>query len=575
MTKPIKTVLFSLLSCIFIVACKQDAPPPSRDNINILLPADPERINPVYDSRSIGREVYQYIYVPVGDFHPTTLELFPILLKSLPIQQTDGQGKSYFDIELIADAKWHDGQSISAADYAFTIKSVLLKLTSPRSWKSTLANIQDIKLDQNNPNMIRVYANAEYMLAKEMVSTIFLLPKHRYKNNTVLDNISLDEIKQIEDASTIEGLSEFVEDFNDARHYTTDILGNGPYKLDSWETDQSLTISKLENFWGDNYKNNPFLESNVSKMNFKIIADEMTAITALKDGALDVVKGLPAVNFENLKKEFPSANYLNSPSTRYYYIAINNQNPLLSDAKTRKALAKLVDVNGMIENIEYGYGTALTGPIHPNKEAYNENLSDKIYNIDEAKSLLEDSGWTDSNNNDIVDRLINGKVEDLELELLITGGELGQKVALLFQEEAAKAGVKINIVTKDIRRMRTENIYTYDYDMAALAEGQDIVPLDPYRRWHSDNIKEKGSNLSAFNSDKADELIEKIRNENDTKKREKLFEDFHKVIYDEQPVIFLFSPTQKLIVSSDFEASVTAKRPGYLANTFKIKPAQN
>ena len=574
MSKLIKTLALSLLACFLLLGCKQDEVLPSRDSINIFLPIDPERLNPVYDSRSTAREVYQYLYVPVGDFHPETLELFPILIKSIPNVEKDSEEKSFFDIEIIDDAKWADGTKITGADYAFTVKSVSLPLTSPKGWKSILTYIQDIIVDENNPNKVRVYVDGNYMLAKELVSTVYLLPKHQYKNNTILDNLSLDEIRKTDDANAIEGLNEFVEDFNDPKHYTREVLGNGPYKLENWETDQSLSISKIENYWGEKYANNPFLQSNVSSMNFKIISDEMTAITALKDGALDVLKGLPAVNFENLKKEFPQASYLNSPSSRYYYISINNLNPLLEDANTRKALAKLVDVNGLIKNIEYGYGTVLTGPIHPDKEAYNENLSNEIYNVEEAKTLLKNAGWEDSNNNSIVDKVIKGNREELELDILITGGELGRKLALLLQEEANKAGVKINIVTKDIRRMRTENIYNYKYDLAALAEVQDIVPLDPYRRWHSDNINEKGDNLSGFSSPEADSIISLIRTEKNEDKREKLFEEFHALIYEEQPVIFLFSPTQKLIVSSDFEATVTAKRPGYLANTFKIKPAK-
>jgi len=561
--------------CALFISCKQEVEVPSTDTINILLPKDPERLNPVYDSRSIGREVYQYIYVPAADFHPTTLKLTPILLKNLPRAKKDDQGKFYYDIDLIEDASWHDGKAITAVDYIFTIKSVLLPLSSPRSWKSTLVNINDIKADSDDPYKVKVYVNEDYMLKLEMVSTLYLLPKHAYANAQALDEMTIDEIKNItEETELPTELTSFLEDFNDSKHTTSNILGNGPYKLDHWENDQFLKLSKVENYFGEKYNANPFLNANIPNINFKIIVDEMTAITALKDGALDVVNGLSAANFEQLKKEVPDASFLNAPSTRYYYLAINNQDDLLKDRQLRKALAKLVDVKGMIESIEFGYGTVLTGPLHPSQPYYNENLSDNIFNPNEARQILEASGWTDSNNNDIVDKVVNGKREELSLDLLITGSELGQKVALVMQSEAKKVGVEINIVKKDIRRMRSENLYSYNYDLAALAEGQDISPIDPYRRWHSDNTKERGSNISGHQSAKSDSLISLIRTESDEKKREKLYEEFHQEIYENQPVIFLFSPTQKLFVGSNFEATSTAKRPGYLANTFKIKPAK-
>lgn len=574
MSKSIKITVLGILSCLLIFGCKQDVQSPSRDSMNIYLPKDPLSLNPAYRMTSLGREVHQYIHLPLGDFHPETLTIYPILLENLPRAKKDESGVTYYDVELKKDATWADGQKMTADDYAFTIKSLSLPQAKPKAMRSTLANINKLVLNENNPQNLRVYINDDYMLAKEVVSTMYLLPKHVYKNNTVLDELSMEQIKNLDDVSSITGFDEFINDFNDIKHYTTNIIGSGPYKLDSWETNQSLSISKVENYWGEKYKDNPFLQSNVERMNFKIIADEMTAITALKDGALDVVKGLPAINFNTLKEEMPEASFLNSPSSRYYYIAINNKNPLLKDASTRKAIAKLVDVEGMLENIEFGYGKILTGPINPDLEAYNEKLSTEIYNVDEAKSLLKMNGWADSNNNKIVDKIINGKREELELDILINGGPLGQKVAILLQEEANKAGIKINIVTKDMRRMRGENIANYNYDLAAMAEGQDIMPLDPYRRWHSDNIEEGGSNYAGFQTAKSDSLITLIRNEKDEDERVKLFESFHTEIYEQQPVIFLFSPAEKIILSEDFTGKATAKRPGYLANTFKIKPAQ-
>ena len=572
--KKMSKYLLLITICSMILSCKTEIDLPATDSINIFLAKDPERLNPAYNARSNAREVFQYIYTSASDFHPKSLKLTPILLKNLPRAKRDDENKFYYEVEIKQDARWHDGKAITAEDYIFTVKSVLIPMTSP-SIKSILANINDIQADTEDPLKLKVYVNEDYMLKFEMVATMNLLPKHAYANSHTLDKMNLEEIKKLSSDDQLPAeLSSFIEDFNDPKHYTTDLLGNGPYKLVAWENDQFVKLTKVENYWGENYPDNPFLQANIPNMNFKIIADEMTAITALKDGALDVVNGLTAVNFEKLKTEIPTGSFLNAPSTRYFYLAINNQDPILKDKQVRKALAKLVDVKGMIENIEFGYGTPLTGPLHPDQPYYDEKLSDNIFNITEAQALLKSNDWVDSNSNDILDKVIDGKREELSLDILIAGGELGQKVALVLQSEAKKAGVNINIVTKDIRRMRDENLYVYNYDLAALGESQDVSLIDPYTRWHSDNIKEKGSNISGYASEKTDSLIILIRNEDDDAIREDLYEEFHRLIYEDQPVIFLFSPKQKLIVGPNFEATTTAKRPGYLANTFKIKPAK-
>lgn len=559
---------------LLIISCKTEDKGPFRDSINILLPQDPERLNPVYDARSIGREVFQYICVPVADFHPETLELYPILIKSIPALEKVDEG-AFYEIEFLEDAKWQDGESIDAEDYLFTLKSVLLPDSAPKAWKPLLKKIKSAVIDPNNSKKVKVFVDENYMLGLEVITTVYVLPEHNYKNTDVLKKYTLQEIQQLKlDETNDEGIQLFLDDFNDSKHYTDGILGNGPYQLRQWESDQYVLLDKVEDYWGADHPTNPFLQANIPSMQFKIMEDEMTALTAFKDKGIDVINGLSALNFETLKNEMPNAGYLTAPSSRFYYIAINNQNPILKDRDVRQALSNLIDLKGMLENIEYGYGEALSGPIHPKQPYYDKSLNPYHFDLEEAKELLEKDGWSDTNGDETIDKIIEGKKEELELDLLIAGGELGEKIALLFQSEAKKVGIQINIVTKDIRRMRSENLYSYDYDLAALAEGQDISPIDPYRRWHSDNVHERGSNICAYKSEKADELIEKIRETKDIKQRESLYKEFHQLLYVDQPVIFLFSPSQKILVSEDFDASATPKRPGYMANTFKVNSAK-
>jgi len=165
----------------------------------------------------------------------------------------------------------------------------------------------------------------------------------------------------------------------------------------------------------------------------------------------------------------------------------------------------------------------------------------------------------------------DGVREELVLDLLITGSELGKKIALLLQDETKKVGIGINIIPKDIRRMRKENLYNYNYDIAALAESMDLAPIDPYRRWHSDNIDSKGNNVAGYSSSTSDSLINIIRETKDIAERERVTEEFHELIYNDQPVIFLFAPTNKVAINKDFIGTATSKRPGYLANTFEVK----
>ena len=560
---PLKFLSFLLL--FIIISCSSEQKKAKTDTIKILLPMDPERLNPVYDPRSIGREVFQYLHLPLADYHPEKLKLYPILIEEIPTLKVDEKG-SFYKLNFKKEATWNDGTPITTKDYEFTIKSVLHPETVIKSWKPYIRKINDLEIIDDHS--CKVYVDDTYMLSLEITCTPYLLPFHSYPKGMDIMKLSLQEIKELTDESNPE-LAEFINEFNDPKNYKGS-LGNGPYTLKDWVTDQKVSLEKTPEFWGAESKDNPFLAANIDKMEFVILADELAAVTAFKDGQLDVIKGLSAANFKQLNEGYPEAEYLTSPSTRLYYLALNNKDKLLKDPSIRKALAALTNVESMIDNIEFGYGVALTGPIHPDQGAYNERLSSQIYNPEKAREILKSAGWKDTNSDGTIDKMVDGVQEELVLDILITGSDLGKKIALLLQDETKKLGIGINIVPKDIRRMRKENLYNYNFDIAALAATVDLAPIDPYRRWHSDNIDAKGNNVSGYNSSAADSLINLIRETRNIEERERISEEFHEIVYNDQPVIFLYAPTYKVAINKNFKGTVTSKRPGYLANTFKV-----
>ena len=94
---------------------------------------------------------------------------------------------------------------------------------------------------------------------------------------------------------------------------------------------------------------------------------------------------------------------------------------------------------------------------------------------------------------------------------------------------------------------------------------------DPYSKWHSENDDPSLANDVSYNSAKADELIEKIRSTRDDESRNKLYSELQEVMYADNPVIFLYNPTEKMVLSNRWEGVSTMKRPGYMGNMFKAK----
>lgn len=560
---------------LLLFACAQEDNSAETFDVTIHLNRDPGQINPFYATTSLGREVYQYIFTPLADFHPDDLELSPILVESLP-QAIDtalsGEALVYYDINLKDDAQWSDGKPLRARDYFFTVQMIKHPLSEISAWKPYFESMKKLELSDVDSTRLRVYFDADYMLSREVALTTFVMPSHIYDPEAVLTQEGrnlISETYETQDGAEIK----VVENTNASVNAKTDVVQMGPYALTDFQTDEYIILTARENYWGANYIDNVFLQQKPERIIFRIVPDELTAINMARDGGLDFIKFRSSNRFLELKEDSVFStdwSFYTPQIMQYYYLAMNNKTGPLSDKLVRKAMSHLADVDDYIENIDRGLGTRTIGHFNPSKSYYNNELEPIPYDPEKAKSLLEQAGWKDDDGDGIREKMIGSSLSKLELDFYITGSELSQKIALLFQEAAKSAGVEINMVAKSMSLIRRENLSNFNFDFAALAKGTDAAPDDPYSMWHSDNAIPGTANNSGYASPEADRYIEQIRNTRLSSDRKEAYLKFQEIIHEDQPVIFLYSPLQKMMINSSLEAKTTAKRPGYLANSFDL-----
>lgn len=545
------------------------------EEINIRLNRDPQYVNPFFSPSSFGREVYQYIYLSLADYHPESLKLFPILITEVPegtITDYKNEKVIAYQINIRPEAEWSDGTPVTAKDYLYTVNAINHTQSKITAWKPYFQFLKGIELDASNPKSLTVYFDKDYMLSKEIALTIQLMPAHIFDPSGAIQSKELDTIRaktyESEDSTEIKALALL----NDSPSKKVGVVQTGPYTLSSEESNQYFILDKKPKYWGNKISNNPFLKSQIKKIIFRIIPDEVAALTMAKDEKLDLINVKSGSKFLELKEDslFSKNWTFHIPQLYvYYYMAMNNKSEILSDKKVRRAMAHLADIDDYIETGESGFATRTSGPFHPLKPYYNDKLELLPFDVEKAKLLLDESGYTDTDGDGIREKMISGKRVKLELDILmITGSSISKNMSLLYQEIAKQAGVKINIAAKRMSLMRTENLYDYNYDLALLRVGMDEANNDPYRRWHSDNIKPGGSNVLGYSNEKVDKKIELLRVTKDDDERESLYKEIHALIYEDSPCIFLYCPLNKILINNKFKAVTTTKRPGYLANTF-------
>ena len=574
-----------IIICLTITfsSCKSDNPSSTTETVqdgtlHIRKKRDAQKLHPFIYPSPAARDVYQYIFTQLADFDPETLELIPVMIKEVPekVKITEGPnaGKIKFTLEYLPEAKWDDGKDITAMDYLFSVKTAKNLKIKAGGYRSHLQYIHDVIIDPKNPKKFDVIFSKDYLLAKETVCTIETYPEHIYDPNGVTSSLSFEDVANEEKLNALiakdSTLMKWADEMNGIKYGREIVNGCGPYKLTEWVSDEYIILDRKENYWGAEL-DNMYLKAGPKRIIFDILPDETSAITQLKEGNLDLVPEVSGATFTNLQKEENDYQYLTPQLMKYYMIAMNGNRPELSDKNVRKALGHLLDVEGVIQSIDFGNGTRTVGPIHPGKNYYNDDLKPLEYNPDLAKKMLADAGWVDTNSDGTIDKKIGGNSTELVLDMYVSEGKLGQQIALLMQEATETAGIKMNIIQKPYKQIEAEHLKKKNFDMTPMMVRQDLVLDDPYTRWHSDHTKMGGRNIYGFENEEMDKITKEIQISTDPEVRNKLYDRVQEILYEEQPVIFLYAPSERMVGSSKWNMTSTVRRPGYLANTFTLK----
>ncbi len=577
---------FFLMVLALLTICSCTSEPTTNykydDNtIRVRLAAEPDRLNPVITRSAYSRYINEQIFMPLMDYNPVSLEFEPVLLKANPTQTpiTEGPyaGGTKFDFELKEEAVWDDGTPVTAADVEFTLKLIFTPGLPSAAFRPYYEFCKKLEIDPANPKRFSVYTSEVYILNLAAIGTAFIYQKSNYDPEGHLDGYSLEKLNTPtvdKDYGEDGKIKAFAESFMSSKYSgeKAGIKGCGPYQFENWETGQYVLLTKKKDWWGSKFGNSPMFAAEPDTILFKIIPDQTAAMNAIKDQEVDVATAIDSKDFMGMKDSkvvTDNFNLFTPERNALFLIYLNNKSPKLSDPRVRKALAHLFDVNDFIENLYEGFGTQATGPIMKEK-SYYKKVTPISYDLEKAKSLLTEAGWSDSNNNGTLDKSIEGEQVELEFEILVSPAKASQNMAIFFQNALKKANINVTINTKEFREA-VGRVRRKDYEIYPGAMGLDLGLDDLKQQWHSSSDQVAGSNYTGFHNAMMDALIDSIRVTMDESKRKEMYHLFQDELHSAQPAIFLFSPQDRIVIHKRFEGKTSLKRPGVHIATFRQK----
>jgi peptide/nickel transport system substrate-binding protein len=492
----------------------------------------------------------------------------------IKILETGGMAISY---EIREEAVWDNGTPISAYDYAFTLKVIKNPKSDAASLRPWVEFVEDVVIDDHNPKKFTVICSKTYLLAEHVTGALPVFPAYFYDPQGLMSDFTLPELNSKTNIDRLKAdprIRDFAEVFNEKYNHEPDmIVGGGPYQITEVATHQHIKLTRKKEWWGDKVDVD-YIAAYPEKIHFKIIDDDNNAILSLKEQELDVMSHIPEDHFLELEgntRATDNFHFYSPNSFDYKYIGINTKDPKLSDVRVRKAIAHLVDKQHVVDQLSSGLASAVNGPVSPLKTYCNKDVPELEFSIEKAKALLAQAGWTDTDGDNILDKVVAGQKLDLKLKTVYPQGKQFYKnLAQILKDEASRVGIEIDMIAVE-GSVLFDDLKKRNFDLICL--GWSRSPnLDDFKQiWHTSSDTYDGSNASGFGTEESDQLIDDIRTTIDEAKRNEMYMRFQEIIGEEQPYIFLVAPKQCIAINKRFtDAPASSLRPGYWVRLFKL-----
>ena len=483
-------------SIISLTACGTSAP---RDPHTFygLLTGEPNYLNYVPYSSAYEAQAIGPIYCPLFEMDLNdNNRLIPALGTNI-ITHPD---RLSFTVNMRKDAVWEDGKPVTARDIEFTWRMIIDPASGAQNKISDLGEIESITV-HDDWNFTARWKKAN-VNALQTIASFTPIPEHIWRGRSMLDP-----------------------------ELNRKPVGNGPWRFESWKTGSQITYVANPHWWGEQ---KPFF----TRIVFRIIPEEGSALAALKKGTLDLFDGLRAITWLDFIETDKDNRFgkLRHLSTSYGLIAWQAKgNPFFSDARVRRAMTLCLDRESILKNIYRGVGAIQSGPFYMGSWAEDAAISPLPYNPGQAAELLDEAGWARNTKSGFREK--DGEIFRFEF-LVPQGSENGRAVAVILQGELRKLGIDMQIRGLEwsvFNKRLTDRDFT-----AAMFSWNNSVDCDVYDLWHS-SMQTDGLNHIGYANAEVDSLLEEARTTFDMPGRVRIAHRIHRIISDDQPYTFLIA----------------------------------
>ena len=459
---------------LVLAGCSGSATPSGNADGNLVVgvTTDPDTLFPWKATQFQAVNVLQNIYGTLTEYDEE-LNVVPGLAESWDTSE-DGLTLTF---NLRSDVVFADGSEFGSEDVKFSLESIMDEETAAVA-ASSLASVESV--EAVDPQTVELALSA---------------PDAALPSNLAAINMAM-----LSSDDTEEGLNSTPN-------------GTGPYSFEGRVANQSITLTKNEQYWGD--------EPGLSTVEFRVIPDEASIVTAMQAGNVHM-----AVFDDPLVAQTAEGGNLSvakTPQLSYHALQLNAQRGDLTDVNVRLAIQCAIDRQEVLDTAAFGEGE-VTGPI--TSPAYRSDPAARPCaerDLDKAADYLAAAGK-----------------DSVTIKTIVSQGEYATSVneAQNLEAQLAEANIVLDLEVLESGAF-VDAWVAGEFEAAVALNGGRPDPDGMYGRYFTST-----GNLNAvagYSSPELDELFAEGRATSDEAERKAIYDEVSAELENNAAWIWLFT----------------------------------
>lgn len=305
--------------------------------ITVCIGSQPETIDPQMNSASDGSNYIKHLFEGLMRYNWDGTGIGYGVAESYTISE-DGLTWTF---KIRDDAKWSDGQDLTAEDFLYTFQRLVdPDVAAPYAQDMGSFILNGLAITEGEMEVSELGVKAIDAKTFEVTMQNFV----PYFDQVMAFPAFYPVRKDIIEA-------------NGEKWATSPetLIGTGAYKLESWTPDEEMVMVPNENY----YEVDKLV---AQKLVFKLISDPNAKLAAVRNGEIDWCDDMPVEELDAVKSE---GLFVLEPQLGTYYVNINNLKAPFDNKLVRKAFALALDTEYMAEVVTqsiYLPATNFVGP---------------------------------------------------------------------------------------------------------------------------------------------------------------------------------------------------------------------